>query len=37
MNLEKSGDTFQIVEPKNTFPKVTLVDPLNSSLTLENE
>ena len=34
MSLEKLGDTFQIVGPKNTFPKVTLADPSNSGYLL---
>jgi hypothetical protein len=34
MNKEKMVDTFQIVGPKNTFPKVTLVDPSNSGYLL---
>ena len=34
MNAEKAGDTFQIVGPKNTFPKVALVDPTNSGYLL---
>mgnify|MGYP001574312911 FL=1 len=34
MNSEKPGDTFQIVGPKNTFPKVNLVDPTNSGYLL---
>ena len=34
MNSEKLENTFQIVGPKNIFPKVTLVDPTNSSYLL---
>ena len=34
MNSEKLENTFQIVGPKNTFPKVTLVDPSNSGYLL---
>ena len=34
MSSEKLGDTFQIVGSKNTFPKVTLVDPSNSGYLL---
>ena len=34
MNAEKAGDTFQIVGPKNTFPKVALIDPTNSGYLL---
>ena len=34
MSSEKLRDTFQIVGPKNTFPKVTLVDPSNSGYLL---
>jgi len=34
MNSEKPRDTFQIVGPKNIFPKVTLVDPINSGYLL---
>jgi len=34
MNAEKAGGTFQIVGPKNTFPKVALVDPANSGYLL---
>ena len=34
MNAEKAGDTFQIVGPKNTFPKIALVDPTNSGYLL---
>jgi hypothetical protein len=34
MNSEKLENTFQIVGPKNAFPKVTLVDPSNSGYLL---
>ena len=34
MNVEKTENTFQIVGPINTFPKVTLVDPTNSGYLL---
>ena len=34
MNTEKIENTFQIVGPKNKFPKVTLVDPTNSGYLL---
>jgi hypothetical protein len=34
MKSEKQGDTFQIVGPKIIFPKVTLIDPSNSSYLL---
>ena len=34
MNSDKLGDTFQIVGPKNAFPKITLVDPTNSGYLL---
>jgi len=32
--MEKKENTFQIVGPKNIFPKVTLVDPTNSGYLL---
>ena len=34
MNEEKTEDILQIVGPKNTFPKVALVDPTNSGYLL---
>ena len=34
MNEEKAESTLQIVGPKNTFPKVALVDPTNSGYLL---
>jgi len=34
MNENKAEGTLQIVGPKNTFPKVTLVDPTNSGYLL---
>jgi hypothetical protein len=34
MNVEKIENTFQIVGPINTFPKVTLVNPTNSGYLL---
>ena len=34
MDTEKKENTFQIVGPKNIFPKVTLADPTNSGYLL---